>query len=476
MTQMSEKYVEQILNIYNHVDTVILTDAKGYITYFVTYRPNVNPHRPKNMVGKHMLEAFPMLTEESSTVMRVIRSGEPLLNELQEFPYENYSYTVRSINSTIPIKENGRFVGVANMIRYLDGPFKRNEIVIELKEKKDFGTRYTIDDIEGCSESVLALKQKIRMVAETDSAVLIYGETGTGKELAAQSLHSLSSRRDNRFVSQNCAAIPESLLESILFGTVKGAYTGAENTAGLFEIAKGGTLFLDEINSMDVSLQAKLLRVIEDNEVTRIGSSEPIKTDVRIISALNENPIDCIKNGKLRRDLFYRLSTVEIDIEPLRKRKEDISYMTDYYINYFNKRMNRAITGIDEEVRRIFAMYDWPGNVRELRNVLEGAFNVATSRTIKKKYLPNYLLQELNLAGIDPQEEHIIRWSNGDDFNIDEAVKEYEKSIILSALQNSRNLSEAAKKLGISRQNLNYKLNKHSLLETNTFSKYNIKE
>ena len=130
-------------------------------------------------------------------------------------------------------------------------------------------------------------------------------ETGTGKELAAQSLHSLSIRRDNRFVSQNCAAIPESLLESILFGTVKGAYTGAENTAGLF-------------------------------------------------SALNENPIDCIKNGKLRRDLFYRLSTVEIDIEPLRKRKEDISYMTDYYINYFNKRMNRAITGIDEEVRRMY--------------------------------------------------------------------------------------------------------------------------
>ena len=167
---------------------------------------------------------------------------------------------------------------------------------------------------------------------------------------------------------------------------------------------------------------------------------------------------------------------MEIDIEPLRKRKEDISYMTDYYINYFNTRMNRAITGIDEEVRRIFAMYDWPGNVRELRNVLEGAFNVATSRTIKKKYLPNYLLQELNLAGIDPPKEHIIRWSNGDDFNIDEATREYEKSIILSALQNSRNLSEAAKKLGISRQNLNYKLNKHQLLETNTFSKYNIKE
>ena len=471
---MSEKYIEQILNIYNHVDTIILTDDKGYITYFITYRPDVNPHRPKNMVGKHMLEVFKTLTEETSSVMRVIKTGEPILNEVQEFPYD--SYVVRSINTTMPIKENGKLVGVANMIRYLDGPFKRNEIVIDLKEKKDFGIRYHIDDIEGCSESISYLKQKIRMVSETDSAVLIYGETGVGKELVAQSIHGLSSRRNNRFVSQNCAAIPENLLESIIFGTVKGAYTGAENRPGLFEISKGGTLFLDEINSMEITLQAKILRAIEDNEVTRIGSNTPIKTDVRIISALNENPMDCIKNKKLRRDLFYRLSTVEIDIEPLRKRKEDISYMTDYYINYFNKKMNRAIIGIDDDVQKIFSRYEWPGNVRELRNVLEGAFNIATSRKIKKKYLPNYLLQEFDVEGIEMADEHIIRWSNGEDFNLDEAIKEYERNIIISALHNSRNLSEAAKKLGISRQNLNYKLNKHSLLESNTFSKYNIKE
>lgn len=471
---MSEKYIEQILNIYNHVDTIILTDDKGYITYFITYRPDVNPHRPKNMVGKHMLEAFKTLTEETSSVMRVIKTEEPILNEIQEFPYD--SYVVRSINTTMPIKENGKLVGVANMIRYLDGPFKRNEIVIDMKEKKDFGIRYHIDDIEGCSESISYLKQKIRMVSETDSAVLIYGETGVGKELVAQSIHGLSSRRNNRFVSQNCAAIPENLLESIIFGTVKGAYTGAENRPGLFEISKGGTLFLDEINSMEITLQAKILRAIEDNEVTRIGSNTPIKTDVRIISALNENPMDCIKNKKLRRDLFYRLSTVEIDIDPLRKRKEDISYMTDYYINYFNKRMNRAIIGIDEDVEKIFSRYEWPGNVRELRNVLEGAFNIATSRKIKKKYLPNYLLQEFDVEGIETADEHIIRWSNGEDFNLDEAIKEYERNIIISALHNSRNLSEAAKKLGISRQNLNYKLNKHSLLESNTFSKYNIKE
>lgn len=473
---MSEKYVEQILNIYNHVDTIILTDVKGYITYFITYRPDVNPNKPKDMVGKHMLEAFKTLTEESSSVMRVIKTGQPILNELQEFPYRGLKEPVQSINTTMPIKEDGKLVGVACMIRYLDGPLKRNEIVIELKEHKDFSTKYTIDDIKGCSESIYYLKQKIEMVSGTDSAVLIYGETGVGKELVAQSVHGLSRRRNNRFVSQNCAAIPENLLESVIFGTIKGAYTGAENRPGLFEISKGGTLFLDEINSMDIGLQAKILKAIEDKEVTRIGGSTSIKTDVRILSALNENPIECIKNGKLRRDLFYRLSVVELDIEPLRKRREDISYLTDYYINYYNRKMNRAIIGIDEDVEKLFAKYEWPGNVRELKNVLEGAFNVATSRKITKQYLPNYLLQELNVIGIEAADEHIIRWSNGEDFNLDNAVNEYEKNIIASALHNSRNLSEAAKKLGISRQNLNYKLNKHSLLETNTFSKYNIKE
>lgn len=476
MVYMNEKYIEQILNIYNHVDTVILTDTKGYITYFITYRPDVNPNKPKDMVGKHILEAFKTLTEESSSIMRVIRDREPILNEIQEFFYKGYKERVESLNTTMPILENGEFIGVACMIRYLYGPFKRNEIVIDLKEKKDFSTNYTIDDIIGCSESISYLKQRIAMVSETDSAVLVYGETGVGKELVAQSIHSLSRRKNHRFVSQNCAAIPETLLESILFGTVKGAYTGAETRPGLFEMARGGTLFLDEINSMEIGLQSKILKAIEDSEVTRLGDNAPIKTDVRIISALNENPMDCIKNKKLRRDLFYRLSVVEIDIPPLRKRTEDISYMTDYYINYYNKKMNRAIIGVEEDVERLFNTYQWPGNVRELKNIIEGAFNVATSRKIKKEYLPNYLIRELAPDGIEAADEHIIRWSNGENFNLDDSVKEYEKNIIVSAIHNSKNMSEAAKKLGISRQNLNYKLNKHSLLENNTFSKYNIKE
>ena len=321
------------------------------------------------------------------------------------------------------------------------------------------------DDIKGCSDSVRFLKEKIRMVANTNSSVLIYGETGVGKELVAQSIHALSDRKNKKFVSQNCAAIPDNLLESILFGTVKGAYTGAENRPGLFELAKGGTLFLDEINSMNISVQAKILKAIEDKEVTRIGGISPIETDVRILSATNENPMDCIENKKLRRDLFYRLSVVEIDIEPLRCRREDIKFLTDYFINQNNTRMNRAIIGVDEEVEKIFDSYEWPGNIRELKNILEGAFNVATSRTIKKEFLPGYIIPSSYTSRSIHEKKQIPVWEEGENFSIENAVQEYEKELITAAVESSESLAEAAAKLGISRQNLNYKLKKYSLNE-----------
>jgi len=459
---MLNRYVEQIFSIYNHIDTMILTDEKGFIEYYMTWRPDVNTNKPENVMGKHVLEAWESLTEESSTIIRCLKTGEPVRNEYQVFQYDDI--TMPSVNTTMPIIEGGKLVGTATMIKYLQEPFARSEIVLDIKEKDDFSTRYTLDDIKGCSESIEYLKAKIRMVANTDSSVLIYGETGVGKELVAQSLHDLSSRRNKRFVSQNCAAIPESLLESILFGTVKGAYTGAENRPGLFEVAKGGTLFLDEINSMDIGVQAKILKAIEEKEITRIGGTTPIKTDVRIISAINENPLEAVKAKKMRRDLFYRLSVVEIDIEPLRKRREDVEYLTKYFINENNTHMNRAILGVDEEVKALFDEYEWPGNVRELKNVLEGAFNVATSRTIKKEFLPGYMLAGTSAGLSDMSGKRVVHWNYEKNFSLDSEINNYERRLILSAIENSKNLSDAAKKLGVSRQNLNYKLKKHGLM------------
>lgn len=458
---MLDKYVEQILRAYNHIDTFIVTDDKGIIDYYITYRPDVNTNNPQKLIGKHVLDAWSRdLTEDTSTIMRTLKTGEPVVNEYQEFHYGEL--LMSSVNTTLPIKENGKLVGTATMVKYLWEPFARNEIVID-RVPGSYQTIYSIDHIKGVSEHIESLKSKIRMVAPSDSAVLIYGETGTGKELVAQSLHNLSGRRNNKFVSQNCAAIPENLLETILFGSVKGAYTGAENHAGLFEIAKGGTIFLDEMSSMEPGMQAKILKAIEDKQVTRIGDTKPIPTDVRIISAINEHPMDLLKNGKIRRDLFYRLSVVEIDLEPLRKRRDDLNYMVKYYITELNSKMNRAIIGLSDDVQEIFNIYDWPGNVRELKNVLEGAFNIATSRYIHKEYLPNYLLTRVETQVYPKEANYIAKWTNGDEFNLDLVVKNYEKEIIIKAIQNSSNLSDAAKKLGISKQNLNYKIQKYKI-------------
>ncbi|MCQ2554118.1 MAG: sigma 54-interacting transcriptional regulator [Clostridia bacterium] len=455
---MLERYAEQILKAYNHIDTFIVTDKNGIIEYYVTFRPDVNTNVAKKLIGKHVLDAWSKdITRDTSTIMRVLETGEAVLDEYQEFHYGDL--VMPSMNTTLPIKEHDRIVGTATMIRYLLEPFARTEITID-KIPGVYEAKYTLDDIKGVSESIQYLKEKIKMVAGSDSSVLIYGETGTGKELVAQSLHNLSSRAEKKFVSQNCAAIPENLLESILFGSVKGAYTGAENTPGLFEVAKGGTLFLDEINSMPLSMQAKILKAIEEKQVTRIGGHNPISTDVRIITAVNERPLDILKNGIVRKDLFYRLSVVEIDIEPLRNRPEDLEYMISHYITSLNKKMNRAILGLSDDVYALFRAYDWPGNVRELKNVLEGAFNVATSRTIEKKYLPSYLFSYGSDARIKSAETVP---DLSEDFSLDQSVSEYEKNLLLKALEKTKNMSDAARLLGISKQTLSYKLQKYRI-------------
>ena len=307
------------------------------------------------------------------------------------------------------------------------------------------------------------MKNRIPMVAETDSSVMIYGETGTGKELVAQSLHTSSHRKNKRFVSQNCAAIPDNLLESILFGTTKGSYTGAENTPGLFEIANGGTIFLDEINSMDIGIQSKILKVVEEKQVTRLGSHNPVNIDVKVVSAVNVNPIQCVAEKKIRDDLFYRLSVVQINIPPLRARMEDVKALTRYYIDVFNEKMGKNILDVDEEVEELFARYSWPGNVRELRNIIEGAFNIVSGRIIRRMDLPEYFIEPLNSFPSDQmmatQDDMLFE----EGFSLDEAINSMEKNMIARALRTTRSQAEAARLLGISRQTLSYKILKHRI-------------
>ncbi|WP_164914287.1 sigma-54 interaction domain-containing protein [Aminipila luticellarii] len=458
---MLRRYVEQILSVYNYIDGIMVTDRNGYIEYYSNFRPDVNHLKEKDVLHKHVLEVYPALTEESSSIMRVLKTGKPIANEYQDLvTYKGQS--IRAVNVTLPIKEDNKIIGAVDVSRYIDLPYERQDISISIKDNVIAKNLYVTDDIITNSHNMMQIKKRIPMVAGTDSSVLIYGETGTGKELVAQSIHTCSRRSNKKFISQNCAAIPGNLLESILFGTTKGSYTGAENKPGLFEIANGGTLFLDEINSMELSVQPKLLKAIEEKQVTRLGGFEPIKTDIKIISAINESPQKCLEENRLREDLFYRLSVVQINIPPLRERREDLFFMTSHFIGQYNQLMHRDILGIDEQVEAIFRKYSWPGNVRELKNIIEGAFNVASSRFIQRKDLPEYLNAR---SGGTPalstalEEFPLIE----EDYSLEKAMAQYEKRIIIAAINSSNSLVEASKKLGITKQALNYKIKKYNI-------------
>lgn len=461
---MLRRYVEQILSIYNYLDGIMVTDKYGYVEYYVTFRPDVNNLKEKDILRKHITEVYPTLNEETSSILRVLKTGKPISNEFQTLiTYKGQS--IRAINTTMPIKDHDEIIGAVDVSRYIDSPYQRQEISLSLKESVEKKNLYAVDDIVTNSRSMELIKERIPMIADTDSSVLIYGETGTGKELVAQSIHTASKRRNKKFVSQNCAAIPGNLLESILFGTTKGSYTGAENKPGLFEIASGGTLFLDEINSMEISVQPKILKAIEEKQVVRLGGYEPIKTDIKIVSAVNENPLQCIAENKLREDLFYRLSVVQLNIPPLRERINDLFYLVSHFINIYNTSMHCNLIGIDEEVETIFRGYNWPGNVRELKNVIEGAFNVASARFIQKKDLPEYLTRPFVLEEIGQNALMTVPAIPLKGISLEEALETYERELIEHAVAISKNYVEAAKLLGITKQALNYKLRKYKLRE-----------
>lgn len=456
--QMLRRYVEQILSIYNYIDGLVVTNKKGIIECFITYRPDINELKEEDVIGKHVLEVYPELTPETSSIMRVLRDGKPIFNEKQYLKtFRGQSFY--AVNTTMPIISGEEIIGAVDVSRYLDPKAQRQNITISLKDNmltKRKDELYSIDDIITNDNTMLEVKDKIKKVSKTNSTVLIYGATGTGKELVAQSIHKLSDRSDMPFVSQNCAAIPSTLLESILFGTVKGSYTGADNRKGLFEVAQGGTLFLDEINSMEIGVQAKILKAIEEKRIRRVGGIEPIDIDVRIISAVNEEPRKAIKEGRLREDLFYRLSVVQINIPSLKERRRDIKLLTNYFIDEYNRIMNRKIIGISEEVEEIFQNYSWPGNVRELKNVIEGAFNLTSGNLIQVKDLPDYLKNR------DFDCESRIEESLGK-IPLNAMVEEYERKIIEIALNKTNSKAEAAELLKISKQLLKYKMDKYGL-------------
>jgi arginine utilization regulatory protein len=329
------------------------------------------------------------------------------------------------------------------------------------------------------------------MAAATPSPVMLYGETGTGKELFAQAIHNHSGRKINRYTAVNCAAIPENLLEGLLFGTTSGAFTGARNKLGLFERASGGTIFLDELNSMATGLQTKILRVIQERKLRRLGSLRETEIDVKIISSVNKEPHVAIAENALRPDLFYRLGVVFIPIPPLRDRKEDIVLLARHFLAKHSQALNRNVIDISSDVLALFSDYDWPGNVRELEHVIEGAINlVVSSQTIERRHLQSHLTTWRRLrgqpdavqppvAGASTQENQPFGSRSGgsslnyrpnerlavtDGKGLLAAQADRERRVVVDALAaHAGNVTRAAKSIGISRQLFNYKMKKYQL-------------
>ena len=331
--------------------------------------------------------------------------------------------------------------------------------VKKLRHKPQPESRARLNNIIGESDNMLTLFEMMEKVAGTDSTVLIQGESGTGKELVAHAIHDLSERRDRNFVAVNCAAIPDDLLESELFGHVKGSFTGAlVSRMGRFEIADKGTLFLDEIGDMKPALQVKLLRVLQSREVEPVGGSRPKKVDVRIVAATNQNLDQMVANKEFREDLFYRLSVIPIILPPLRERDADIALLLKCFLEKFNKINNRSIGGFDNQVMEILTNYHWPGNVRELENLVERLVIISGGGMVTYHDLPEKYRGGRKVARAQP----VSLPKSG--ICLHSAVDEFENGLILQALQKSGgNKKEAAILLNLKRTTLIEKLKKKNL-------------
>ncbi len=356
---------------------------------------------------------------------------------------------------------------------YISKPFEKQEMIkIIQKSLKTYESNIKIpSDPEIHSELIThSPKMKevisiIKKVADSPSTVLITGESGTGKELVARALHQNSSRVKNPFITINCSAIPETLIESELFGYEKGAFTGAVTAKlGRFELAHTGTLFLDEIGEISPEMQAKLLRVLQENILERVGGIQSIKIDIRLIAATNKDLSDEVKKGRFREDLFYRLSVVPIYLPPLRERKEDFPHLVDFFIQKYNKKLGKHIQSIDTKAMEVLSKYMWPGNIRELQNVLERMILLSDMDSLTLRSLPSEIsqLSELTLPAITPE-----MLSPGSFKEIvKETTQKIERDLIVTALNKTHgNITKAAKKLGISRKSLQNKMKEYQLRE-----------
>lgn len=431
-------------------------DLEGKTIFYNHVAASHDGMNVSEVLGVPLLQAFPGLTGQSSTLLRVIGTGKPIYHHEQSY-VNLYGKKIETINTTLPLYVDDRLIGAVEIAKDYSSLKQLSERLVDIQtvEKKDTAKRvisnstvYSFSDLLTNNPAFQHIILQGKRAAQSSSSVLVYGESGVGKELFVQSIHNESHRRRSPFIAQNCAALPESLLETILFGTAKGSYTGAVERQGLFELANGGTLFLDELQSMPIELQAKLLRVLEDGVVRRIGGTKSIVVDVRVITAMNVDPKKALEENKLRPDLYYRLNVLSYELPPLRERREDILLLAHHFLHEFNRKLGRKIQGMNQEVQHFLKQYHWPGNIRELKHAIEYMMNHADTNLLTGKDLPSFLQSN----GINRLKLLPLR----------EALKETESKLIKEALlQTNGNVLQASKLLNIPRQTLQYKIQKH---------------
>ncbi len=457
---------EVLKAILSRIDEGIhVVDTDGKTIFYNEVAANHDGLKVTDVIGKPLLSVFPSLNESTSTLLKVLETKKAIYNQAQA--YTNvYGKKIETMNTTLPIFVKGEMVGAMEIAKDYTSMKKLSEQLVDLQKKllakkkvpkKQSVVTYTLDDLLTVNPEFAKVKKEAEKLAASHSPILVYGESGTGKELFVQGIHHASVRAGFPFIAQNCAAIPETLLESILFGTSKGSYTGAVERPGLFELADGGTLFLDELHAMPIDLQAKLLRVLEDGIIRRVGGTRDTVVDVRVVAAMNVHPKQALEQKMLRPDLFYRLNVLMFELAPLRKRTEDILYLTRVFIEKFNRILKKQIEGISVDVEQIFLSYNWPGNVRELKHTVEYMMNMCESELLEIEHLPIMLREQVSKEQVKLLDsEHSVSFRKN--------VENFEMELIKKALSETKgNIQQAAKRLHIPRQTLQYKIHKYQL-------------
>lgn len=437
---------------------VVISDTTGKVRFFNTTQAKIDDINPADALGKKITDIY-QLTDKTSPSMMCLKSGQPIINKTMIYRTQ-LGKLANIINNVYPLYKSGKLIGVINFSKdyqQLEKTIVKTQNSSKNKKSSNYA-RFHFPDIVGSDPGLQNAIQIAKLSSKSPSPIMICGETGTGKELFAQSIHNHSSRKKKPFIPVNCAAIPENLLEGILFGTSKGSFTGAVNKSGLFEQAHGGSIFLDELDSMPLTLQAKFLRVIQEKKVRRLGSLKEIDLDVKIISSVGQEPLEIVKRKVLRMDLFYRMGVVFIILPPLRERKNELEELVRFFITKYNKILNVMVSNVSKNVLNWFSTYHWPGNVRELEHIIEASMNmVAGGSVIKLKHLPGHILslvkKQMPLTG----KENLAKAS----LNLVDNQAINEKQMICKALKKSfGNAAKAARNLEISPQSLHYKLKK----------------